>query len=333
MTRPADLKLSGAVACILPAMLCCTVILPAIPARAADEGRGIGYAAAGPAFDLPDDMSMEQLVVHIALNSVRLAYVFKTSTSQTVHFSFALPDMPVDASPDVVSLGDTADGLRADMQPTNYLNLAVRINERSQLLTGHGRALFDGHDVTRQLLEAGVPLLYNVDGDAPWPHLPSAVQATLEADGLLAADAAQWTYQANFEWDYSFEPGETRLEVNYTPIANYWSDITLDAFPEIDPGGSGTRAYCIDDAVRRAFSRKPSFDLYTVTHLSAATPRSPVGHYRLLVDKGAAANLVAFCPLAAKKSAPPTFEWTTTNFTPGDETGVLFFIDPAALPE
>lgn len=313
----------------LLAMLCFAVT----PALAADEGRGIGYAATGPAFDLPAGMSVEQLELHIALNSVRLTYVFKTSTNQTVHFSVALPDMPVDASPDAIGLGDTTDGLRADTQPTNYLNLAVRVNERSQLLTGHGRTLFDGHDVTRRLLENGVPLLYGVDGDAPWSQLPTAVQAALEADGLLAVDAAQWSYQASFEWEYSFEPGETRLEVSYTPVAHYWSDITLDAFPEIEPDGSGTRAYCIDDAVRRAFSRKPSFELYTVTHLSAPSPRLPVGHYRLVVDKGAAANLAAFCPLAAKKTAPTTFEWTATNFTPGDETGVLFFIDPAAEPE
>src|SRR3546814_1750216 len=76
------------------------------------------------------------------------------------------------------------------------------------------------------------------------------------------------------------------------------------------PGGSATRAYCIDDALRQAFFRKPFYDLYTVTHFSAPPSRSrgPVGHYRLVVDKGAVTNLVAFCPLTAKKTSPTTFE-------------------------
>src|SRR3546814_7158007 len=87
------------------------------------------------------------------------------------------------------------------------------------------------------------------------------------------------------------------------------------------PGGSATRAYCIDDALRQAFFRKPFYDLYTVTHFSAPPSRSrgPVGHYRLVVDKGAVTNLVAFCPLTAKKTSPTPFEWTATNFTPRSE--------------
>lgn len=101
----------------------------------------------------------------------------------------------------------------------------------------------------------------------------------------------------------------------------------------IFPGGSATRAYCVDDALRRAFFRKPfSYDIYTVTHLAAPAGhwRGPVGHYRLIIDKGAATNLVAFCPLAAKKLSPTTFEWTTTNFTQDSSTGVLFFMDQNA---
>jgi hypothetical protein len=306
------------------------------PALAKDGGRGAGYAATGPIFDLPAGMSVERQEVHVSLHSVRLIYVFKSLTHQTVHFSFALPEMPVDASPDAIGLGEGNEpaGLSADTQPPNYLGLAVRVNDRPLTLAGHGHAQFDGKDVTRQLLDAGVPLLYSLDGEAPWSKLAPAVRTKLEASGLLNIDAAQWTYQASFEWEQTFEPGETRIEVAYTPVADYWSDITLDHFPEIASDGSATRAYCIDGPLRRAFSRKPTYELYTVTHL--ATPpggwRGPAGHYRLVVDKDAAANLVAFCPLAAKKISPTTFEWTATDFTSEHQLGVLFFVDPDAPP-
>jgi hypothetical protein len=44
-------------------------------------------------------------------------------------------------------------------------------------------------------------------------------------------------------------------------------------------------------------------------------------------------NLVAFCPPAARKISPTTFEWTATNYTPGGQTGVLFFVAPeSAMP-
>lgn len=310
------------------------VALAVTPTLAADEGRGIGYAATGPVFDLPADMSVERLDVHVAFYSVRLAYVFKSRRHQTVHFSFAMPDMPVDAGEDIAALDKNSEaaGLAADTQPANYLKLSVRVNGKPVALGGHGRALLNGKDVTRQLRDAGVPLLSGPDGSA-WRHLTPEVRTKLEASGLINVDAAAWTYQADFEWDQPFEPGETRVEVSYATLAKYWSDITVDRFPEIAPGGSATRVYCIDDAPRRAFFRKPfSYDIYTVTHLAAPAGhwRGPVGRYRLVIDKGAATNLVAFCPLAARKISPTTFEWTATNFTQDSPTGVLFFMDQNA---
>lgn len=315
------------------AVLGCALTLAVTPALAEGEGRGIGYAATGPIFDLPASISVEQQDIYISLRSIRLTYVFKSSGRQNVHFNFAMPEMPVDASPDAIGVakGNETAGRDADTQPVNYLNLSVRVDDRPLALTGHGRALRDGKDVTRQLLDAGVPLLYDLEGEAPWKHLSPDAQAMLKANNLLQPDAALWSYQASFEWDQSFEPGETRVEVSYLPVSNYWSDITRDQFPEIEPGGSATKTYCIDDAVRRAFYRKPGYELYTVTHKAPSDGRhGPVGRYRLTVDKGAPANLVAFCPLTVRKISPTAFEWTATNYTAGGETGVLFFVDPDA---
>lgn len=101
----------------------------------------------------------------------------------------------------------------------------------------------------------------------------------------------------------------------------------LDAFPEIGPGGSAAKIYCIDHALRRAFHRKPGYELYTVTHeIPSSGWHGYVGRYRLVVDKGASANLVAFCPPTATMISPTTFEWTATNDTSGGETRVPFFV-------
>jgi hypothetical protein len=319
---------------ILPAALGCALTLVLSPAHAAGGERDIGYAAAGPAFHLPAGVSVERHEVHISIYSVRLAYVFQSTARQSVHFSFAMPDMPVDAGEDLATLDRNATdaGLAADTQPANYLRLAVSVNGRKLTLAGRGRALFEGKDVTRQLRDAGVPLLTGPDGDPVWRQLPPDKQAQLRASGLMSEDTALWTYQADFAWDAMLEPGETRVEVSYAPVFKYWSDINLAHFPEMAADGSATRTYCIDAAIRRAFlSGKHPYDLYTVTHLTPPDGwRGPARHYRLTVEKQQPIDLVAFCPRDAKKVSPTRFEWTATNHTPGGETGVLFFTRPDA---
>lgn len=320
------------------ATICAVAFLLVLSARVAaeeDNGRGVGYVTTGPVFDLPVGVSVERQEVYVSIYSVRLTYVFKSSRRQTARFSFVLPEMPVDAGPDAIGVaeGDEAAGFAADAQPVNYLDLSIRVNGQLLALAGRGRALLDGRDVTRQLLDAGVPLLYYLDGEAPWLRLSPDVRTMLEANGLLGLDTALWNYQASFGWDQAFQPGETRVEIRYAPVFRYWSDLNLDDFPELATDGPATRAYCVDDAVRRAFfGKRLPYELYTVTH--RLTPPSgwhgSVAHYRLVVDKGVMTNLVAFCPSDARKISPTTFEWTASNYTPDSETGVLFFSDPDA---
>lgn len=323
------------------ASICGAVLLLALamPAFAQDEGRGIGTAVADPIFHLPTGVSVERQDVYISIYSVKLTYVFKSATQQTLHFSFAMPEMPVDAAEDLAALDTDSEaaGLAADTQPANYLSLTVRVNGQPLTPGGHGRALIDGKDVTRQLLDAGVPLLSGFDGpgDPIWRQLPSEKQEKLRASGLMSEDTALWTYQADFAWDATLEPGETRVEVGYAPLARYWSDINLDSFPEMATDGSATRAYCIDAGARRAFlSGKHQYELYTVTHLAPPDGwRGPAKHYRLVVDKQHPTDMVAFCPQEARKISPKRFEWTATDYTPGNRTGVLFFWDLEAPDE
>src|SRR3546814_16319754 len=119
--------------------------------------------------------------------------------------------MPVDANPDVAALGKNSEaaGLAADVQPANYLNLSVRVNGQPLALAGHGRARFNGKDVTPQLLDAGVPLLAGPDGET-WRTLPPAMQPRLESSGVRNGESL-WCYQDSFRVNQSFEPGETGI--------------------------------------------------------------------------------------------------------------------------
>src|SRR3546814_9082465 len=95
-------------------------------------------------------------------------------------------------------------------------------------------------DVTRQLLDAGVPLLAGPDGE-PWRNMPPAMQTRLESSGLRNGDAL-WSYQASFEWNQSFEPGETSIELRTAPALDEWTDIGSDNFTDRATGGSADRA-------------------------------------------------------------------------------------------
>ncbi len=300
-----------------------------------------GNAAEGPLFKLPADVRVTQQDIEIAPRSIRLSYVFQAAHRHTVPFSFNFPEMPVDASPDGVGLpagSGMAEGLAAERKPVNYLNLSVRVNGAPLTPTGQGQARLDGVDVTRTLLDAGVPLLYDLDGEAPWPHLPAETRAMLEAHGLLVHGAASWTYQTRYTWDQVFEPGETRVEIRYVPEAFYWSDINLDHFPAIAPGGWAARAYCIDEAWRHAFFRLAGagHELYAVMHVLApkgAPPPPASAQYRLMADKYAPSNLVAFCPAESQKTSPSTFEWQARDISPTRTTQALFLMNPNAWPD
>src|SRR3546814_11476264 len=119
--------------------------------------------------------------------------------------------MPVDANPDVAALGKNSEaaGLAADVQPANYLNLSVRVNGQPLALAGHGRARFNGKDVTRQLLDAAVPLLAGPDGD-PWRTLQPPMRARLEPIGLRTGDGT-WSCKARFLWNKSLHHAEHEL--------------------------------------------------------------------------------------------------------------------------
>ena len=49
----------------------------------------------------------------------------------------------------------------------------------------------------------------------------------------------------------------------------------------------------------------------------------PIGHFRLIVDKGATGNLVAFCPADSRKISPTQFEVRKANYEPDHDLNIL----------
>ena len=56
---------------------------------------------------------------------------------------------------------------------------------------------------------------------------------------------------------------------------------------------------------------------------TGANWRSPIGEFRLVVDKGRPENLVSFCGQGVRKISPTRFETIRTNWRPDRDLKVL----------
>ena len=56
---------------------------------------------------------------------------------------------------------------------------------------------------------------------------------------------------------------------------------------------------------------------------SGANWKAPIGDFRMVVDKGDAANLISFCGEGVRKISPTQFEVRHTNFTPSGDVSIL----------
>ena len=305
------------------------------------------YVAGGLVFKPSASISMASEDLYLSMRQVRVAYVFHSSAAATqdLLLAFPLPVMPVsgldavssDQVPDATTTGTHHD---ASWVP-NYLDFTVRVNGQSVVTRASGRALLHGRDVSRVLQEAGMPLLFATDADSERAAqvLPATKRAKLVSEGLLRRSASlnttepdlylpQWEYQAMFEWRQPFAPGDTRVEIAYVPRIGDIVDVggSESGYPPVSPGFAG---YCIDDTLRHALGRhSPShWDISTLGYVltTANYWKGPIGRFHLVIEKPAPTDIVAFCPLDAKKVSPTRFEWTRMNHVPTRDIKVMFF--------
>ena len=86
------------------------------------------------------------------------------------------------------------------------------------------------------------------------------------------------------------------------------------------------RDYCVDpaflaglDRLRRRSPATPEQRIgYVLT--TGGNWRSPIGDFRLVVDKGAPANLVSFCGEGVRKISPTRFEMRADELAPRPAT-------------
>ena len=256
--------------------------------------------------------------------------------------AFPMPDIQVEGPDDIISV-PTDD-------PVNFLAFSTTVNGAPVAAKLEQRAIAAGIDRTQLLRSLGIPLA---------PHLASTNEALdrLPADkweellriGLAEIDEydagggmkkhleARWMLQTTYYWEQTFPArAETAITHRYKPSVGGSVQTALGSPDEAkEPWYEEYKEkYCFNyeflAAVERARKTADSkfaapFAEERIDYIlkTGANWSGPIKEFRLVVDKGAADNLVSFCGDDVRKLGETRFEMKKSDYTPDGNLSIL----------
>jgi len=293
-------------------------------------------AAGGLVLERTDDIDMVSEDLFVSADEIRVRYVFRNQSPGDVETIVAFPMPPRDLS---------QEWGRNLSYPSNFHTAVEGRLVQSAL---ERKAVLNGEDYTALLNQRGIPIApANImDATKVMDALSEAERSRLQSLGLAGQEEFSfgaepmahhlvplWTVQDRYWWRQSFPAGRDLLvEHRYVPGAGSSVDTILASeYVEADDPDrlALIERYCIDKNFLAAAERirKPNVVLpprwidYILT--TGANWRSPIGSFRLVVDKGRLENLVSFCETGVKKIAPTQFEVRHENWRPTRDLHVL----------
>ena len=321
-----------------PVHLLLAVLAAAVTASVAAANDSIAERAAGGlVLKQSADIDMVSEDLFVSADEVRVRYVFRNRAPQDVRVTVAFPLPDHDLREDFYS--DVA-------YPSDF---ATRVDGRAVAMQVELRALRNGTDHGALLAGLGVPIFDAANGIAGIERVLSALPKA-DRDRLMALDLAeptddqvdgpiispQWTVRETRFWEQVFPAGrDLVVEHSYRPGTGQATATGL-VHPDYLQGGDRQAMidrYCIDDAflaavdrgTRRAGGGQPAFSEQWVSYIltTGANWRSPIGDFRLVVDKGDASHLVSFCGEGVRRIGPTRFEVRHRNWRPTRDLHIL----------
>jgi hypothetical protein len=179
--------------------------------------------------------------------------------------------------------------------------------------------------VQQHLLKIGMAIPDDFDAGKGWEH---HLQPT-------------WTLRTTYYWDQLFPAGrDLAVEHDYTPSVGATSGTSLEAdWFRTSPDYKRMKAkYCIDEAFLAAVAKarravgpeRQAFFEKRIDYVlsSGANWKSPIGDFRLTVDKGRPDALVSFCMDGVTRTGPTEFQVRKTAFRPSRDLSILI-LEPA----
>ncbi|HEX8625292.1 MAG TPA: DUF4424 domain-containing protein [Allosphingosinicella sp.] len=299
----------------------------AAPASANDSTAE--HAAGGLVLTRSADIDMVSEDLFVSADEVRVRYVFRNRSPRDIRtlVAFPMPDR------------DLVEERQMDVAyPSGF---QTRVDGRPVAMKVERKAMLGGIDRTALLAGLGIAPdsgTGKLDGLKPTDKARLMKLRLAEPDeydagrGLERHLAPAWTVKETWFWEQAFPAGrDLVVEHRYVPGTGGSVDAAL-GFPDFrstPEGRAMIRDYCVEPAFLAGLDR--------LRRRSAATPeqrvgyilttggnwRSPIGDFRLVVDKGAPTNLVSFCGEGVRKISPTRFEIRKKNWRPDRDLRIL----------
>jgi hypothetical protein len=317
-----------------PAAALAVAVLALAGAASANDGVA-ERAAGGLVFTGTDEIDMVSEDLYVSRDEIRVRYRFRNRTPRDVRVTVAFPLPDHDLREDFY--GDTA-------YPRDF---RTTVDGRAIALQTEYRAVWQGTDHTDLLAGLGVPIMYD-DGNidtivGALSALPEAERRRLLELGLaeefdLPEEGRRltplWTVRETWYREQVFPAGrEVVVEHRYRPGAGGTHSTGLAGPDRLESAYNREmiERYCIEEdflaAVDRIAARDgpeyfgESYVSYILT--TGAGWASPIGEFRLVVDKGRPENLVSFCGEGVRRLSSTRFELRRRNWRPDRDLHVL----------
>ncbi|MCJ2071596.1 DUF4424 domain-containing protein [Methylobacterium sp. J-030] len=281
--------------------------------------------------------------LHLSEQGVRTDYRFRNPTDADIEATLVFP------MPDIVGAPGTAVSIPEPAQ-ANFLAFDATVDGRTVpwQLEQHAFLMRDGQpaEVSDDLEGLGIPLVPTVAATAvPLRLLPERRRLALIAAGFLdrqvhedgtISDVPLWTLTSRFRHRQVFPAGkEVAIRQSFTPSLGGRSSLAFGS-PDLGPTQMArySERFCTDPTFARSaqtlYRRSSadgsrSFEAYE-QYLTYVVPAGvgAIGTFRLVVDKGDPATMVAFCGSNLRKTGPTTVEMVVKDFVPHRDIDVLF---------
>jgi hypothetical protein len=296
-------------------------------------------AAGGLVLRQNNDIDMVSEDLFVSAEQVRVNYVFRNRARQARRITVAFPMPDRELSYEMES--EVA-------YPSDFHTL---VDGRPVRMSVERRAILGGVDRTAELARLHVPVAPPAGERAVHladaiGRMPRATQQRLARLGLIdaasLADSSHqiipmWTVRETWHWDQVFPAGrDLRVEHRYRPGVGGTAGVPL-ANADWRNGENGREAqaeYCTDRAFLAALDRMsqraereqanyPMESRLRYILTTGGNWRSPIGDFRMVVDKGSPNAIVSFCGQGVRRISPTQFEVRHRNWRPDRDLAVL----------
>jgi hypothetical protein len=319
-------------------------------------------AAGGVEYEKNNDISMDDELLQISMDNIRITYHFSNHTDKQIKATVAFPLSP--SSPDAKTLWDEDyiahkfidENPKPGEQYTNNMNIKNWYEGRAfinfeRTVDGHTMGYHyrviartpDGKDITETLRKHNIPLsapyLSGVMEEGYLFHDKKMTKRLHDMKLLDKEDKPIWSTQTIYYWDQYFEPKKTH-EITHSYRPHTGSQFIQGSNPKtLNEITFSRKGYKWEDynpdaaqtaALLQLFKDKPQDHPYRFSEVqyiltTGANWKDPIKKFRLEVTPPDADSLV-ICkwPGEMKKTADGKYVVELTNFTPKEDLKILF---------